>query len=369
MTPMISAIRNRASREDGQAAVLIAVLCGVLIVAVAMVSNMGKVTTEKMAMQNAADMAAYSGAATEAGYLNKMRDKNQKIWDIADRTRQLFETSDIPLVPLFHDPSSDGCQCPAKAAAGPLTAPAAEAVRNTAKIGMQTLEVAIRAENLQGYMQGRSAAIEAADQNYSGTGGHTMIFNTPSGGGMIQLQTAHVELTYRGWCAFICPPAPPIPWVPAVRVTHEGEKLDAWLYKKDRGDAMMAVGIVGAHPVSHFMDLSGNGYFTPTSCQFGSFDGSRCSLDTYALAAPYYGKLGTIENGNAPWEREQLWNVPNPFMVDRASTLTQHKIVRGQHYADYKARFVGIYENQAKLAGTGIQAKNTMLPWGPMMAH
>ena len=36
--------------------------------------------TEKIAMQNTVDMAAYSGASTQAAYLNKMRELNEGIW-------------------------------------------------------------------------------------------------------------------------------------------------------------------------------------------------------------------------------------------------------------------------------------------------
>ena len=74
--------------EKGQAAVLIALLMGVMIVIVAATTNMGKLVTEKMAMQNAVDLAVYSGAATQAGHLNQMRRINQIYAVLSDPERR-----------------------------------------------------------------------------------------------------------------------------------------------------------------------------------------------------------------------------------------------------------------------------------------
>src|SRR5579859_2584097 len=76
--------------ERGQSSVLAALLTIVLAMGMAMMVNVSKLVTEKIAMQNATDMAVYSGAATEAGYLNKMRAENQKLWQIISDARDVL---------------------------------------------------------------------------------------------------------------------------------------------------------------------------------------------------------------------------------------------------------------------------------------
>src|SRR5262245_25287489 len=61
-------------RESGQSAVLTSLLLIVITIIIAFTTNLGKLVTEKIAMQNAVDMAVYSGAAMQAGQLNELRD-------------------------------------------------------------------------------------------------------------------------------------------------------------------------------------------------------------------------------------------------------------------------------------------------------
>src|SRR5688500_5270483 len=86
-------MKRVSSRSSGQSAVMSAILFGMLIVAIALATNAGKLVTEKIAMQNAVDLAVFSGAATQAGYMNEMRDINDEMWKLVNDQRKIYERS------------------------------------------------------------------------------------------------------------------------------------------------------------------------------------------------------------------------------------------------------------------------------------
>ncbi len=355
--------------ESGQAAVLIAILCGLMIVVVAMTSNMGKVVTEKMAMQNAVDLAAYSGAATQAGHLNKMRKFNQQAWQTAYDIRYLMESDIIPFNPLFYSPASSGPVCPTKAVLPVgMEAPGAKAAIKAADLAMKGIKIAIIAENAKGYFAAEQAAREAANMNYKGSGavGKLTPLHSSSGTGMMNITDEQIEVSYHGWCNFL----PYIPYLRATYVTYPNDTITSWQFKDDRGSVMYAAKIDAA-PKSPFMDVGA--YFTPQSCKFGQLKGGRCSLEVYAVAQVYHGKLGSILNGNGTRndERPSKWDDAHSMpstKIDGKGLLDPHK-VRGGSYDDYKVRFIGIFENEAKLIGSGTVVKSRAGTYGGRMQH
>src|SRR3989338_3901367 len=65
--------------HDGQVAVLVIILFSFLFLLSAMVINIGMVIHHKINLQNAADMAAYAGAAEQARILTTIGWKNYEL--------------------------------------------------------------------------------------------------------------------------------------------------------------------------------------------------------------------------------------------------------------------------------------------------
>jgi len=361
---MRSSRKHRFSSESGQAAVLIAVLCGVMIVIIAATSNLGKVVTEKMALQNAVDLAAYSGAASQAGHLNKMRKINETAWKTVYDLRELMELDQIPLV--FHAAQYDGPTCAAQAAAkvnGLQALQFPDPLIDATDAIMQGYKVAIMGENMAGYAAGEAAARQAANENYPGTGAHLTPIHNMSGGGMMQLADEKIEISYHGWCIQI-PPGTPVraTWVRTKTVT-------SWQFKNDKGIVMYAAHI-SATPDSPFMDLTN--YFKPDDCQYG-MQGGRCTMDVYSVAEVYHGKLGSILNGKGSRdeERRSVWDESHGMpstQRDGKDLLEPHEVV-GKEYEDYKVRFIGIFENQALLIGDGNTVASKISGYGNKIEH
>ena len=82
----------RQTRRAGQAAVLIALSLFSLIVFVAFATNMGILVNDKIRIQNAADMGAYSAAYREAQVLNELTRINREILEQARRCRIALES-------------------------------------------------------------------------------------------------------------------------------------------------------------------------------------------------------------------------------------------------------------------------------------
>ena len=82
---------GRVRKRGGQAAVLIALCVFSLVIFVAFATNMGILVNDKIRIQNAADMGAYSAAYREAQVLNKLTTINQRILGIARECRETLE--------------------------------------------------------------------------------------------------------------------------------------------------------------------------------------------------------------------------------------------------------------------------------------
>ena len=80
--------RNSRSSERGQAAVLSALVMFTMVVFVAMATNMGILTSDRIRIQNAADATAYAGAITQAQRMNVISRFNGAIADLGVRCRR-----------------------------------------------------------------------------------------------------------------------------------------------------------------------------------------------------------------------------------------------------------------------------------------
>ena len=383
---------------------LAAFLCGMLAVVIAMTANVGKLVTEKIAMQNAVDLSAFSGASTQALYLNKMRRINDQIWQIARQARTDVGQYDAschsgmsgssitpngPCQAAFWDHSADGPLCSVRAAAGPLMGAQATAGQwasqyqtaiNQAKNTFDQL-------NKTGYNRAHANAQLAVGENYNGLQSK---FGWAEGqsqnGGMVDTQQSIVNLSYHAFCYNGITDAVTVsPYTVNFQIPgNNGDGLMAWLWKVEDGDVLFASKVEGAHPVDRFMDFP-NPYFMRSNDPCWDAGGNatpnnigRCGMNLYAAAAPYYGKLGSQDRGNGHGDR---WNDYNPMQIEKDSKLDKDRPENGacganppsNVYCDYRVRFIGLFEDDLDYVRTSQQASigSSFVPtqWRPLMRH
>lgn len=356
---------------------MVAFLTMIVVMLIAFTTNLGKLVTEKIAMQNAIDMAVYSGAATQAGYMNKLRKINDDIWKIHDRTRNYLDDSEGTVgIPHFYAKPIPYCAVGPDAFPGSIgKAAGAEARIGIEKGLLQGKEFEFKTMNSQAPMQVENATKDAADQNYSGTRGKVNIKSTMSmGGGLIPVSQKPIHWSYKSWGTVSLPCN-----VCALCGQMIGSKIveqttvNSWFYRSNvRGEIHVAAGIENATPNSNFLDGTYLGQFFGGNCRYGGGGTGRCAMSVYAAAHPHQGKLGSIhpsDGGTASWETqwETRLNDPNPMKVDMQSPMADHQPF-DKNYYDYKVRFVGIFESDLQSLG-GSPIAPMMGSYGNKMEH
>lgn len=335
----------------------------IVIVMIAFTTNLGKLVTERIAIQNTADLAAYSGAATQAGVLNEIRADNQTIWETHMRVRQLYEPSEYS--PIFFLPS---VRCPPCAygpnmCPGSITAPAGEAVY-FANIPIVTAKVlSIQSKMLQMGNRARTAANQSARDNYPGVSLQFLGTSTIPP----PLKNDTLDWGYKGW-ALTAPALPACPSGPSGAMLVTNRTAPSWFFR-DRsvqGEVMFAVGASGT-PETDFLGHASGTYI-------GNYFGDRNELQAYAAAMPHAGKVGTIQGGRFNTAYENRWrgasnsfiSSSNPRDVEGPDVVRPSEVIGGS-YNDYKARYVGIFESQAQFQRGG--PLTSTVPNGSLMAH
>ncbi len=369
-------------RSSGQSAVMTAMLCGMLIVAIAMATNAGKLVTEKIAMQNAVDLAVFSGAATQAGYLNEMRDINDDMWDLVYEKRKDYENSpNVFMIPgasfapcglaydmtFFNQVYSCGGCAAASAMPTGLRASLAETDLQILKTRLDIKAQQLDMKNRQGRNAAEQAARRAANLNYPGTGSNSKfkVYKNGNGfGGIMKTEKAKVDVTYKGWCVEYCYPSPlPICYGAQFeyqRQSSKGYQLPGWKFRDGGEDVVFVAGIENAVPASPYLDIGG--YFRSTRCGLGrSSRNGRCPLDVYAAAAPYWGKLGSIDRFDRTDKGD--WDDNMTMTADKSNLLRRHQPAAGNEwnsgtYRDYRVRYIGIFESGYNMPN--IPNKNRM---------
>lgn len=367
----INRLIERSKEESGQSAVLVAMLCGLLIFVIAMTTNIGKLVTEKIALQNAVDLAVYSGAAVQAGKMNEMRRHNDEIWTLINDTRRFLETSD-PINPVFNDPAANGPQCNALTLIPDrMSAPAGESAIALVKPLIAFQAGRIQQINATANMDAYAAARDTADANFANTGGKLQVFHNRNAS-LMQIERVRVDLSYRPMCFDQF-------GTPRASVWAQGETIDGWFFKDDKGEVAFVAGIINAAPASPFLDTP-SAYFAANGCRApgSSKQGGRCGLSTYAAATPFYGKLGAGDSLGVFDESNQLrynnpdWVDDSPFtstLVDKSNLIGPYR-PRGNKYRDYKVRFVGLNDSGANyVRANGGQRFNTSQGFFPQMRH
>ena len=369
-------LQNRVRRVRGQSAVMVSFLIMIVVMLIAFTTNLGKLVTEKIALQNAVDLAVYSGAATQAGYLNRMRSVNNQIFEIHTNVRRQMEPSRSPGIPLFFGSNICLPCAPISPPGTNITAPGAEAIIRTNKIMIeQALHQQFDALNRMAPQMAQNAARSAAEQNLRGA---SSVFQEKANGRssnlLMPVKTEDVDWSYMGWTLTPCPPGPPV-ICRAFNVTEH--KVKSWKFRDTsvRGEVMYAAGLENAKPNSNFLDGTYMGQFFSGNCRYGGGGSGRCAMSVYAAAHPHYGKLGSIPfQGGRTEERQwiSMNGANNPMLiaptgVERAQQLNPHRVFRGE-YQDYRVRFIGIFESDARSL-TGQSLRQLAGQYGNRMEH
>lgn len=338
----------------------------IVVMMIAFTTNLGKLVTERIAIQNTVDLAAYSGAATQAGVLNKIRKDNNDIWKIHSDVRQMLEPSQSsPAGPWFlAQQQCPPCAYGADKCPGSFKVPTMEGI-----LDGREAQVGILKGNIAGKMgtmgtKAAGAARQSAQSNYPG-----LQLTFPGGGDTLQppIKTdKSIEWSYHAWALTIPSQACPVPG-PSGYILVTERKVDSWYFRdtSKRGQVLFAVEGKGT-PEFNFLG-TGDSYL-------GNYFGSRNQLKAYAAALPVAGKMGTIKGGSYSRAHEDMWNGSGtnaindvtPTQVDKAQALAESQVLN-KNYKDYRARYVGIFESNAKFAGgSGLTGA---VPNGSKMAH
>lgn len=129
-----------------------ALVMPILILLMAAVLNVGHVVNAKVMLQNAADRAAYAGAAKQAYVMNRMGEKNREV-------HAIFEKLKRDIVPNSNNEASD--------------------VTQKVKDATQRIAAAygeMEAWNADAYIKAKAASLSVAEENYAAA---TVVLRVP----------------------------------------------------------------------------------------------------------------------------------------------------------------------------------------------
>ncbi len=285
---MIKSGLRRARR--GQAAVLIALCMFSLVVFLAFATNMGILVNDKIRIQNAADMGAYSAAYREAQVLNRLTRINQEILNEAKRCRQVLEARIWQGVP---------CACEA-------ISPDADAFIQGCESRLQALESQFLFEaeytaSVGSMLSAGRAALDANVSDLSMTSGSHFFEASPAsptsqGSGITksvptlttfeQLQT-HFDyfVTPSCPCLIGCCYQPQVPRIQPIT-------LGSYFIKPDQDPDMWVMAEASGAMKSRYLDIA----YSNTGGDGGYFGGSSAGSDdvmtAIGVAKPFDGSVG-----------------------------------------------------------------------------
>ena len=284
-TPLMGGRRARA----GQMAVVMALVLFTLVIFMAFATNMGILVNDRIRMQNAVDLGAYSGAHTQAQALNRMAYLNDEIIVELQKCRKVLEDQ----YPIMADP----CQCNP-----PMNRVAEDWIEGCQEV-VADLESQFRVT--ASYLETTSKAMNAARATMNANlanladaaNADTHFFNNTSGSAtrlgvygnriadVVQMTTQlHYLVSPSCPCAFGCCSYPPIPSVerstPSYFVKRE---LEPTIWFMAQGAGTMNV---------PYLDIDYNGAGADDGYFGGSSAGGLDKMYATAVAKPYDGSLG-----------------------------------------------------------------------------
>lgn len=328
----------------GQAAALVAMMIFVIVLFIAMATNVGTLVNDRVRMQETADLATYAVAYSQAATLNDLVELNEDI------VRAVEDCRDA-LSPVF-----PGQPCVCGPSQRDLVAENVIIPMCKMRVDMAIGRFVQRASYSFSVGPALAAGRATAEANFTGTsGGLTFFedrpgsptrsgtytispsFNMGGSGGTIPSIADFVQVTdtkinyqvmqYCGECVY------------AGNIITPPVNLASWFYKETDDPDVWVAGRVSGTPEKRFLDTaystggSDGGYFGASST------GGSDKLVAYAVAKPYDGAVGPtrantlLRNGNsAP--------VMGVYSAEGAS-LTRELTMVDQ----YRARMAGIQDN------------------------
>lgn len=355
----------RRVNQGGQAAVFTALGMFTLVLFTALAVNTGIVVNDKIRMQDTADLTAYSGAYTQATYMNKMAALNEDMYETVQRLRAvlnygpMYMVSDTPdSLPVYYWTQPPLSCLP--------YSPDAQDMIDLFQRRLDSIYANIEKTNLEAMANVELASKYTAEKNFLGpaarsTNGSLSFFKTvpgsPAGrtGGMIKIARLEkddsnaTQVGYNYWRSCACCDTK------CDYAQQHIEGISSWVYKVDDGKLYWPVKVKGV-PQKNFVDTAVRG-----GPYFGA-DASTSSSDSdmiygYAAAKPYEGMIGTSDpdNRNEGGSFVPLNPIypPSDDLQNIGGTLSVNENTGAVDYfrATYRARLMGMHEQVGSSTG------------------
>lgn len=344
---MLSSSRNQRRARGGQAAVLIALVLFVMLLLVAMSTNIGIAVNDKIRMQSTVDLSTYAVAYSEAASLNELVDLNKDIVDAVTDCRRVLSTG--TLGGMWPETTYCGCR--------PDSIIAEQAVR-MCKVNLDAAiaRFVSRAQYDQTVTPALRAGRATADANFTNVnvsffddvwgsptarstywvrGGFNLMgapIMIPSLADIRQVEDTLINYQVLAFC-----PSPPGQCIP-LPMNKPPEALRTWFYKETRDPDVWVAGRASGTPEKQFLDTdysSGGrdrGYFGASST------GGDDTIYAYSVAKPFEGSLGP--SGLSGNQRNGNMLGLRGIYTTRGTTYPKLSM-----YDEYRARLAGVNEN------------------------
>jgi hypothetical protein len=330
-------------KRSGQAAVLIALSMFSLVIFLAFATNMGILVNDKIRIQNAADMGAYSAAYREAQVLNRLTLINKEILNEAKRCRQVLESRIWQGVP---------CACQAIAPDGDALIDGCES--RIRSLGQQFVAEAEYTASVGSALQAGRAAMNANVPDLADTTGSHFFETSPAsptsqGSGVTQSQatiTSFVQLQSQ-FDYFVQPSCACMagccfqPQVPRITPISFG----TYFMKPDAEPDVWVMSEASGAMKSSYLDIA----YNPNGADGGYFGGSSSGSDdvmtAVSIAKPFDGSVGptfayTSYDGSSRLDGFAAGNLAGSPIQYSA----QFEIPENFMQPTYRARLAGLHE-------------------------
>jgi hypothetical protein len=335
------------SGRRGQAAALVAMMIFVIVLFIAMATNIGTLVNDRIRMQETADLATYAVAYSEAATLNELVELNQEIVRAVEDCRDALS----PVFPGYpcvcgysqRDPTAENVIIPMckmqidmaimnfvqRASYAQSVSPALAAGRATARANFDGSENGLTFfEDRPGSPTAMGTYTISPSFNSGGGGGGTY----PSIANFVQVADTKINyqvMHYCGECVY------------AGNIITPPVDLSTWFYKETDEPDLWVAGRASGTPEKRFLDIA---YSTggPDGGYFGaSSTGGSDKLVSYAVAKPYDGAVG-------PTRANTLLKNGNSAMVMGVYSSQGAELTRELTMVDaYRARLAGIQDSLA----------------------
>lgn len=345
--------------RGGQAAVLIALVLFTLVVFVALATNMGILVNDKVRMQSAADLAAYSAAYKEAQVMNDLVSKNEAILDMVEECRD-----NLTRIPW---PSACDCQArselaetyleicrlniEARATEFLVAASWPNAVQPAMNAGMNTMDANIPGLSGSGSKMYQSLGSSSYSGAYRSDGTMFMpSMNTIATYRRVQDTKFNYPVLLLCQTNVGCMPTGIVP-------SAETHELSTWYYKEDTEADVWAMAEAAGTMRSAYLDIayssggSDGGYFG------GSSYGGSDRMYAVAVAKPFGGSMGPT--AASPAQRNANTDLEGPYYTGRGTRFARMTMID-----EYRARLAGVGEWDAVRASNKPRTALSMSTWG-----